>query len=244
MIALKIQAIGQIIVMAVALWAAVAKLIIPIALPAMAAADPNNQTMVITDEMTQDDLDVQQKQKEAAENIVDYVVETKKQNQLLVDATKKLADAMEEKHKLSEQATALEHKLNADEQKLNQVAAKGADTKAAVGDNLLDWITDYEKAKQLQKETNKPILVDFSPDWCEECQYIKKNIFQNGRIAKKLASEYVPITLGRGPTSLLLGVTEFPTVVVVYPDGHTKKITGLNRFTTPIEFERLLHNGV
>ena len=42
------------------------------------------------------------------------------------------------------------------------------------------WLTSYDEAKQLSKEKNIPILLNFSgSDWCGPCIRMKKEIFES-----------------------------------------------------------------
>lgn len=42
------------------------------------------------------------------------------------------------------------------------------------------WLTDLDQAKQLAKETNKPILMYFTgSDWCGPCKMLKKDFWLN-----------------------------------------------------------------
>jgi thioredoxin-related protein len=41
-----------------------------------------------------------------------------------------------------------------------------------------DWLNDFDQAKQIAKESNKMILLNFSgSDWCAPCIKMKKDVF-------------------------------------------------------------------
>ena len=46
--------------------------------------------------------------------------------------------------------------------------------------NTSDWLYDFDQAKQIAKESNKMILLNFSgSDWCGPCINLKKKIFDS-----------------------------------------------------------------
>lgn len=70
-----------------------------------------------------------------------------------------------------------------------------------------EWLTDFEAAKKMSKDSGKPILADFTgSDWCGWCIKLKEEVFDKPEF-KDWASENV----------ILLEV-DFPE-----PDGDTAK---------------------
>lgn len=50
----------------------------------------------------------------------------------------------------------------------------------------LNWLTDFDKAKKIAKETKKPILLYFTgSDWCPPCKMLKKDFFYTEKFKKK-----------------------------------------------------------
>ena len=44
----------------------------------------------------------------------------------------------------------------------------------------LTWLTNFEQAKKISKQTNKPILLYITgSDWCAPCKLLKKDFFEN-----------------------------------------------------------------
>jgi thioredoxin-related protein len=55
-------------------------------------------------------------------------------------------------------------------------------------DNL-NWISDFNQAKEIAKKENKPILIFFTgSDWCGLCKMLKKDFFATEKF-KKIADE-------------------------------------------------------
>jgi len=55
--------------------------------------------------------------------------------------------------------------------------------------NRLNWIKDFDKAKEIAKKENKPILIFFTgSDWCGLCKLLDKDFFESEKF-KKIAKE-------------------------------------------------------
>jgi protein disulfide-isomerase len=103
------------------------------------------------------------------------------------------------------------------------------------------WETDFEKAKAKAKAEGKYMLVDFSgSDWCGWCIRLDKEVFSKQEF-KDYAKENLVLLLvdwpQRAPNSKEVqaksrpimekfGVSSFPTVFILNPDGKTVAKTG------------------
>lgn len=93
---------------------------------------------------------------------------------------------------------------------------------------VMAWV-EIAQATSVAKQTGKPILYDFSADWCQPCQMLKREVFENPVHAKAIAESVVPVKvidryqeLGQNPPDIAelqqrFGVDGFPTLVVVDP---------------------------
>jgi len=104
-----------------------------------------------------------------------------------------------------------------------------------------DWEDDFEKAKQEAAETGRPILIDFSgSDWCGWCIKLDREVLSQSAF-KKYAKKELVLFLADFPQRKKLprktaeqnaalkktyGVTGFPTVLLVAPDGKLIAKTG------------------
>ncbi len=53
-----------------------------------------------------------------------------------------------------------------------------------------DWLTDYDKALEVAKEKNKPVLILFTgSDWCPPCMRMEKTVFSSKEFSD-LADKY------------------------------------------------------
>jgi thioredoxin-related protein len=116
-------------------------------------------------------------------------------------------------------------------------------TTAACADDA-GWMRDFDAAKQKAKETNRPILADFSgSDWCGWCIKLDKEVFSQDAF-KEYAKENLVLLLLDFPRRTELpkaeaeqnqklseeyGIRGFPTVLVLDAEGKELARTGYQR---------------
>lgn len=116
------------------------------------------------------------------------------------------------------------------------------------------WHTDLEAAKALAIKTQKPLLVDFTgSEWCPYCILLDKEVFQTPTFAAAAGKAVLvkldfPTKAGRTPEALKANpalkklmtlkdqfkVTNFPTVILLSPEGkELKRTSGFQKGTAP-----------
>jgi len=106
------------------------------------------------------------------------------------------------------------------------------------------WLTDFEKAKKLAAEKERPILVDFTgSDWCGWCIKLDKEVFSQDEF-KKYAKDNLVLFVADFPRRKELpddvkeqnkklaskfGVTGLPTIMLLDKNGEKLQQTGYKR---------------
>lgn len=97
--------------------------------------------------------------------------------------------------------------------------------------DLVKWREPGALAASEARRTGKPLLYDFSAEWCGPCRVMQDEVFSDSRAAAKINAMYVPVRVldrqreeGRNSDAVnvlqqMYRVHAFPTLVVTSPDG-------------------------
>ena len=99
--------------------------------------------------------------------------------------------------------------------------------------------TSLDNALAESRRNGKPILIDFSADWCGPCQSLKREVFEDSDYGPLVQKAVIPVSIvdrrreeGSNPPGIVAlyqryGVNAFPTVIVFSPaSGRTMRTQG------------------
>lgn len=99
--------------------------------------------------------------------------------------------------------------------------------------DLVHW-TDIRMASAIARGTHRPILYEFSAEWCGPCHVLENEVFMDPDLAAKINNRYIAVKVvdrqredghNEGSVQQLLdryGVNAFPTVVIAEGDGRVR----------------------
>ena len=68
-------------------------------------------------------------------------------------------------------------------------------TEVPPGGTAVEWVETYEEGRQIAEASDRPLVVDFTADWCAACQELDAEVFQHPEIRQRLETEFVPVKI-------------------------------------------------
>lgn len=93
---------------------------------------------------------------------------------------------------------------------------------------ISQWTT-FEGAMAESQRNGKPVLIDFSAEWCEPCKRMKQEVFDDWQHSRAIQEAVIPVSIvdraredGQNPADIQslqekFQVTAFPTLIIFSP---------------------------
>lgn len=84
------------------------------------------------------------------------------------------------------------------------------------------WREGYDAALADAKRSGKPVVLDFTAEWCGACKVLDKQAFADPGVSRTLTSDFVAVRVDcdrEREVAERFGVRKLPTLIVVSPDG-------------------------
>ncbi len=121
----------------------------------------------------------------------------------------------------------------------DQSYAQAPTAGSATGTGALGWLQPADGLKESLR-TGKPILYDFTAEWCHFCKLEKAQVFENPADVAKLKGLFIPVVVmdrareeGRNPTDISGSSSQIPDQGISYPScpiSGKKRLQATRRF--------------
>jgi thiol-disulfide isomerase/thioredoxin len=88
------------------------------------------------------------------------------------------------------------------------------------------WLTDIDEAMALSAAEGRPMLVQFTADWCPPCVAMREGVFASSAVQDRLATQFVTVRIDLtergGPNDRVaqrFEVRSIPDIQIYHPDG-------------------------
>lgn len=93
---------------------------------------------------------------------------------------------------------------------------------ASAQENQINWTTDFKQAQRTARETNRPLLLDFTAEWCKPCKAMDKEFWVLPEVVNAM-KPFVAVKIDYDKDKSLVGrysVSAIPFVVFADPLGN------------------------
>lgn len=97
--------------------------------------------------------------------------------------------------------------------------------------SAVQWRTDYQAALSEAQQAGKPVLLDFTADWCPPCRQMKRDVWSDSSLAQVVHEAAVPVLMDIDrsavrPIAQRFGVEFIPTIILIDANGNEIRRAG------------------
>lgn len=112
-------------------------------------------------------------------------------------------------------------------------------TGSPAGPSAVAWRTDLDAALAEARRTGKPVLADFSAEWCPDCQVMKHDVWTDVQVGRDVERLFVPLAVdvdqNRGVAEQY-GISSIPTILILDATGKVRHQAGFMSRQELIDF--------
>jgi len=91
--------------------------------------------------------------------------------------------------------------------------------------NNIQWVRDFDAARQTAETMDRPMLLYFTADWCGPCKQMHRNVWPKQDVERLVNGQTVPVYLDIDdpavePIAMRYQVNAIPTLVLTDAAGH------------------------
>ena len=127
---------------------------------------------------------------------------------------------------------------------LSVVAASWWAHVRSVGGDRVDWQPDVSAASATAAARGRPMLLDFTTDWCPACDRMKRTTWADRATAAAVADRTVPVRVdcdARRDLERQYATQVLPTLMLVAADG--RELRRVEGYQSSDDVRRLLAGG-